>query len=48
MRGGELRLALIDRGLERFLFDREDHLAFLNVVSVLEQAGTKESCHSRL
>ena len=45
--GGELRLALVDRGFERFLLDREHDLALFDLVAVLEQAGTEETLHPR-
>ena len=47
LRRGELGLALVDRGFERLLLDREDHLALFDLVAVLEQAGTEEALHTR-
>ena len=46
LRGGELGLALVDRGLERLLLDREDHLVLFDLVAVLEQARTEKTLHA--
>ena len=47
LRGSELGLALVDRGFERLLLDREDHLVLFDLVAVLEQARTEETLHAR-
>ncbi len=46
LRSSELSLALVDRGLEGFLLDRENNLALFDVVTVLEQAGPEETLHA--
>jgi hypothetical protein len=38
-------LPLIDRGCERLLLDREDHLVLFDQVAVLEQAGPEVAAH---
>jgi hypothetical protein len=45
--GGELGLPLVDSGLERLLFNREEHLVLFDLVAILEQAGTEKSRHPR-
>jgi hypothetical protein len=46
-RHGVAPLVLVDRSFERLPFDRENHLVFLDLVTILEQAWAEEALHSR-